>query len=73
MAEDIKRGWVDWERARHFWTDVRYVTTFFRVDVARDAVRMDDEHDEYMWVSELPAYAHPLVREMAERAGIFEK
>lgn len=57
----------------HFWSDAHYVTSFFRVDVAGDVVRMDDEHDEYMWVSELPDYAHPLVREMAERAGIFEK
>ena len=57
----------------HFWTDTHYVTTFFRVDVAGDVVRMDDEHDEYVWVSELHDDAHPLVREMAERAGIFEK
>ena len=57
----------------HFWTDAHYVTTFFRVDVAGDVVRMDDEHDEYMWVSELPDDVHPLVREMAERAGIFEE
>ena len=57
----------------HFWSDAHYVTTFFRVDVTGDVVRMDDEHNEYMWVSELPDGVHPLVREMAERAGIFEK
>lgn len=57
----------------HFWSDAHYVTSFFRVDVAGDVVRMDDEHDEYMWVSELPDDIHPLVREMADRAGIFEK
>ena len=57
----------------YFWTDTHYVTTFFMIDVAGDVVWMDDEHDEYMWVSELPDDAHPLVREMAERAGIFEK
>ena len=38
----------------HFWSDANYVTTFFRVDVVGDVVRMDDEHDAYMWVSELP-------------------
>jgi hypothetical protein len=53
--------------------DTHYVTTFFRVDVAGDVVHMNHEHDEYTWVSELPDDAHPLVREIAERAGIFEK
>ena len=57
----------------HFWSDAHYVTTIHRVDVAGSEIRMDDEHDGYMWVSELPDDAHPLVREMAERAGIFEK
>ncbi len=57
----------------HFWSDAHYVTTFFMVDVAGDVVRMDDEHDDYIWVSKLPDDVHPLVEEMAERAGIFEK
>ena len=57
----------------HFWSDAHYVTTIHRVDVVGSEVRMDDEHDEYMWVSELLDDIHPLVREMAERTGVFEK
>ena len=57
----------------HFWSDAHYVTTFFRIDVSGDIVCMNDEHDKYLWVSVLPDDTHPLVREMVERAGIFEK
>jgi len=56
----------------HLWPDAHYVTTFFRIDIDDDAVMINSEHDEYTWVTELPEDAHSFVREMVERAGIFE-
>ena len=56
----------------HIWPDAHYVTTFFRIDVEDDDVRINPEHGEYMWVEELPDDVHPFVIEMVERAGIFE-
>lgn len=32
----------------HLWPDTHYVTTFFRIDVEDDDVRINYEHGEYM-------------------------
>ena len=44
----------------HFWSDAHYVTTIHRVDVAGSEIRMDDEHDGYMWSPSSPMTPIPL-------------
>ena len=55
----------------HIWPEIHTVTTFYRVDVASDDVKMNDEHSDYTWITENTGDLHPFIREMIARSGIF--
>jgi colanic acid biosynthesis protein WcaH len=55
----------------HIYSNAHYVTTFFRVDVADDKVRLNEEHRDFKWISNLETDLHPYVRQMIEELGIF--
>ena len=56
----------------HLWPKVHYVSTFFRVDVADDNVRLNNEHSAHMWVDKITDDLHPFVRQMIEESEIFK-
>lgn len=55
----------------HFWPKAHYVTTFFRVDVMDDKVKMNDEHRDYKWISKITDDLHPYLKQMIKEARIF--
>ena len=55
----------------HIWPEIHTVTTFYRVDVASDDVKMNDEHSDYTWITENTGDLHPFIREMIARSEIF--
>ncbi|MFH1328940.1 MAG: NUDIX domain-containing protein [Candidatus Bathyarchaeota archaeon] len=55
----------------HFWPQVHYVTTFFRVDIANNQVKLNSEHKDYKWISEINDNLHPYVKHMIKKANIF--
>jgi colanic acid biosynthesis protein WcaH len=56
----------------HLWPKGHYVSTFFRVDVADDSVRLNNEHSVYRWVDKITDDLHPFVRQMIEESEIFK-
>lgn len=56
----------------HLWSQVYFVTTFFRADVMDEDVKLDAEHKDFKWVSNVPDDIHHYVRQMIEGAGIFQ-
>lgn len=57
----------------HIYSNAHYVTTFFRVDVADDKVRLNEEHRNFKWISSVETDLHPYVGKMIEELEIFEK
>lgn len=57
----------------HIYSNTHYVTTFFRVDVTDEKVRLNEEHRDFKWISSLETDLHPYVRQMIEELGIFSK
>jgi colanic acid biosynthesis protein WcaH len=55
----------------HIWPSMQTVTVFCRVEVEDDAVKMDDQHSAYKWITEPTEDLHPYLKEMIEKAGIF--
>ena len=55
----------------HFYSNAHYVTTFFRVDVTDDKVKLNEQHRDYKWISSLETDLHPYVRQMIEELEIF--
>jgi colanic acid biosynthesis protein WcaH len=56
---------------RHLWPKSHYVTTFFRVDVTDDNVKLNNEHSAHKWVDKISDDLHPFVRQMIEESEIF--
>jgi colanic acid biosynthesis protein WcaH len=56
----------------HLWPKSHFVTTFFRIDVADDNVRLNSEHSAYRWVDKITDDLHPFVRQMIEESEIFK-
>lgn len=56
----------------HIYPGAHYITTFFRVDVRDDKVVMNDEHNDYRWISDVTEDFHPYVRHMIKEAGILK-
>jgi len=55
----------------HLWPKAHYVTTFFRVDVKNDKVKMNDEHRDYKWISKITDDLHPYLKKMIKESNIF--
>lgn len=56
----------------HFYPKAHYVTTFFHVDVADDKVRLNEEHRDFKWISNMETDFHPYVKQMIKGLGIFD-
>jgi colanic acid biosynthesis protein WcaH len=55
----------------HMYPEAHYVTTFFRVEVKTNSVKLNHEHRGKRWVTKIPEDVHPYVRQMIEEARIF--
>lgn len=57
--------------ASHIWPESHAITTYYKVEVDKDNVKMNDEHRNYKWYHKKGAGLHPYLKEMIEKAGIF--
>jgi colanic acid biosynthesis protein WcaH len=57
----------------HFWSDVHFITIFFRADVGSDKVELNDEHSDFKWVSSISEDLHPYMKHMIKESGIFNE
>ena len=54
----------------HIWPEAHAVTTYYKVEVDSDNVKMNDEHRNYKWYHKMRTDLHPYLKEMIEKAGI---
>ncbi len=55
----------------HFYPQTHTITTFFHVDVVDEKVILNDEHNDYKWISQIDDNLHPYVKYMINESGIF--
>lgn len=55
----------------HDWPEIQTITVFYKVIVDSDSVLLNEEHSEFMWISEPLKDLHPYVIYMAEKSNIF--
>lgn len=53
------------------YPEAQYVTTFFHVEATEGNVRLNDEHRDYRWISNIETDLHPYVEQMIEELEIF--
>jgi len=56
----------------HIWPEAHTVTTYFRVEVDSDQVKLDEQHRDYKWIDQIEGGLHPYIVEMIENSGIFK-
>jgi len=55
----------------HMWPTAHTVTTYYKVEVNSDKVRLDEQHREYRWINTMEDDLHPYLAEMIKNTGIF--
>jgi len=55
----------------HFWPEAHTVTTYYRVEVDSDKVKLDKQHRDYRWINRMEDGLHPYLVEMIENTGLF--
>jgi len=55
----------------HNWSEVQNITVFYKVSVDSDIVKMNDEHEDYMWINKLDTDLHPYIVHMIQASKIF--
>lgn len=56
----------------HKWPEVQTITVFYRVEVESEDIRMNDEHDDFKWITKMDPDLHPYLRHMIEESNIFQ-
>ena len=56
----------------HIWPEAHTVTTYFRVEVDSDEVKLDEQHRDYRWIDQMEDGLHPIIVEMIENSGVFK-
>ena len=56
----------------HKWSEVQTITVFYRVEVESEEIRMNDEHDDFKWITEMTPELHPYLRHMIKESNIFQ-
>jgi len=54
------------------WPYAHTVTTYNRVEVDSDKVKLDKQHREYRWINTMEDDLHPYIAEMIENTGLFK-
>jgi len=55
----------------HFWPTAHTVTTYYRVEVDSDKVKLDEQHRDHRWINTMEDDLHPYLVEMITKSGIF--
>lgn len=55
----------------HLYPQAHYVTTFFRVDVKSNNVKLNHEHRSLKWITKTTEDVHPYIIQMVKKAKIF--
>ena len=55
----------------HHWPEVHTVTTYFRVEVDSDKIKLDKQHRDCRWINKMEDDLHPYLVEMIENTGLF--
>jgi len=55
----------------HIWPTAHTVTTYFKVEVNSDKVKLDEQHRGYRWINTMEDDLHPYLVEMIKNTGLF--
>jgi len=55
----------------HIWPEAHTVTTYYKIEVDSDKVKLDKQHREYRWINTMEDDLHPYLAEMIKNTGIF--
>lgn len=55
----------------HFWPKVHFVTSFFLAEVEDKSVIMNDEHSDYVWVTQTSDEFHPYLTHMIAESKVW--
>ena len=55
----------------HFWPTTHTVTTYYKVEVNTDKVKLDKQHRDHRWINTLENGLHPYLAEMIENTDLF--
>ena len=55
----------------HFWPHVHFITVFFRAEVESNIVELNEEHNDYKWISTVSDELHPYMKHMIRESLIF--
>jgi colanic acid biosynthesis protein WcaH len=55
----------------HMWPEAHTVTTYYRVQVNSDKVKLDEQHRDYRWINRMEDDLHPYIKEMIKNADLF--
>ena len=56
----------------HFWPTAHTITTYYKVEVNTDRVKLDGRHREYRWINKMEDGQHPYLAEMIENTGLLK-
>jgi len=56
----------------HMWPEAHTVTTYYKVEVNTDKVKLDEQHREYRWINKMEDGLHPYLVEMIENTDLFK-
>ena len=54
----------------HMWPEAHTVTTYYKVEVNSDKVKLDKQHREYRWINKMEDDLHPYLAEMIKNTGL---
>lgn len=55
----------------HMWPEVHTVTTYYKVEVNSEKVKLDKQHREYRWINNMEDGLHLYLVEMIKNTGLF--
>ena len=55
----------------HMWPEAHTVTTYYKVEVNTDKVKLDKQHRDHRWINTMEDGLHPYLAEMIKNTGIF--
>jgi len=70
-TQRVQGWWKETPTIFHMWPEAHTVTTYYRVEVDSDKVKLDEQHREYRWINKMEDDLHPYIKEMIENTGLF--
>lgn len=57
----------------HIWPEIHTVTTYYKVEVDTDKVKLDEQHRDHRWINKMEDDLHPYLAEMIKNTGLFRE